>query len=149
VTSTLPTGPSVVAFRVSRDGTRALALLDDQGESRLLVVALLRDSRGVPTALGPPVELAAPTGRPVDATWADQLTVASLTDTGEGSLVSLAEVGGASEGSGRPSGSATTIVGGNGASSLRVLTAEGSVLEPRGSSWQDTGITADLLATQR
>jgi hypothetical protein len=149
VTSTLPSGPSVVAFRVSRDGTRALALLDDQGESRLLVVALLRDSRGVPTALGPPVELAAPTGRPVDATWADQLTVASLTDTGEGSLVSLAEVGGASEGSGRPSGSATTIAGGNGASSLRVLTAEGSVLEPRGSSWQDTGITADLLATQR
>ncbi|MBD8609667.1 GerMN domain-containing protein [Frigoribacterium sp. CFBP 13729] len=149
VTSTLPAGSAVVAFRVSRDGARALVLLDDQGESRLLVVALLRDSRGVPTALGPPVELAAPTGRPVDATWADQLTVASLTDTGEGSLVSLAEVGGASAGSGQPSGSATTIVGGNGSSSLRVLTAEGSVLEPRGSSWQDTGVVADLLATQR
>ena len=149
VTSTLPTGATVVSFRVSRDGARALALLDDEGESRLLVVALLRDSRGVPTALGPPVELSAPTGRPVDATWADQLTVASLTDTGDGSLVTLAEVGGTSEGSGRPSGSATTIVGGNGTSNLEVLTAEGSVLEPRGSSWQDTGVTAQLLATQR
>jgi len=87
VATSLPTGPRVTTFRVSRDGTRALLLLDNQGASRLLVAAVVRDSDGVPIRLGPPLELSAPDGSPVDATWADQLTVAVLTTVGESSRV--------------------------------------------------------------
>jgi len=149
VASTLPVGERVVSFRVSRDGTRALVLLDDDGASRLLVVALLRDSRQVPTALGPPLELTAPTGSPVDATWADQLTVATLTTTDDATRATLSEVGGAAVTAGRPGDDASAIAGGTGLARLQVLSGDGAVLEPRGSTWQGTGVTADLLATQR
>ena len=149
VASTLPADAEVVSFRVSRDGTRALALLDDDGSARLVVVALLRDSAKVPTALGPPLELVAPPGRPLDATWADQLTVASLSDSAGGAQVTVSEVGGSSTSLGRPPGDPTTIVGGTGTSLVEVLTGDGQVLEPRGSTWQDTGVSGDLLATQR
>ena len=149
VTSTLPTGSEVRAFEVSRDGARALVLLDDDGTARLLVVALLRDSRQVPTALGPPVELAVPAGEPVDASWADQLTVAVLTRSDDSTQVTLSEVGGAATSAGRPVDDAVAVVGGSGVARVQVLTSGGSVLEPRGSTWQDTGVAADLLATQR
>ncbi|WP_285062878.1 LpqB family beta-propeller domain-containing protein [Frigoribacterium sp. ME-P-080] len=149
VVTSLPAGPSVTTFRISRDGTRALLLLDDQGESRLLVAAVVRDADGVPLRLGPTLELSAPDGAPVDATWADQLTVAVLTTVGESSRVTMSEVGGDSSSAGRPSGEAVAIVGGNGFDRLLLLGADGDVLEPRGSSWQATGLTADLVATQR
>lgn len=149
VTSSLPAGTDVVTFRVSRDGTRVLALLDDDGDARLLVAAVVRDAEGTPTGLGAPLELAAPTGEPLDATWADQSSIAVLTRADDEPQVTLSEVGGPAATRGRPPGDPTTIVGGNGVTRLQVLTADGTVLEPRGSSWQDTGIRADLLATQR
>jgi hypothetical protein len=149
VATSLPSGPTVTTFRVSRDGTRALVLLDDAGTSRLLVSAVVRDSDRVPVRLGPPLELSAPDGTPVDATWADQLTVAVLTEVGQSSRVTTSEVGGDSSSAGRPSSQAVAIVGGNGLDRLLLLSADGDVLEPRGSSWQATGLTADLLATQR
>ena len=61
----------------------------------------------------------------------------------------MSEVGGDSSSAGRPSGEAVAVVGGNGFDRLLLLGADGDVLEPRGSSWQATGLTADLLATQR
>ena len=50
---------------------------------------------------------------------------------------------------GSPNDVAVGLVGGNGADRIRVLTVSGNLLEPRGSGWEDTGIAADLLATQR
>jgi len=149
VATSLPSGPRLVSFRVSRDGTRALLLLDDEGSTRLLVSAIVRDSDRVPVRLGAPLELAAPDGSPVDATWADELTVAVMTTVGESQRVTTSEVGGDSSSAGRPSVEAVAIVGGNGLDRLLVLAADGDVLEPRGSSWQATGLSADLLATQR
>jgi hypothetical protein len=44
----------------------------------------------------------------------------------------------------------TAIVGGNGASDgLRVLTSDGDIFRPRGTSWQRTGISAEMLGTQQ
>ena len=149
VSSSLPDGADVVTLRVSRDGSRVLALLDDDGDARLTVAAVVRDAEGVPTALGPALELATATGVPVDATWADQSSVAVLTRAGDEPQVTVSEVGGPATSRGRPPGDPESIVGGNGVGRLQVRTADGMVLEPRGSSWQDSGIRADLLATQR
>jgi hypothetical protein len=149
VASSLPAGADVVTLRVSRDGSRVLALLDDDGDARLTVAAIVRDAEGVPTALGEALELATPTGVPVDATWADQSSVAVLTRAGDEPQVTVSEVGGPAISRGRPPGDPETIVGGNGVARLQVRNSDGMVLEPRGSSWQDSGVRADLLATQR
>lgn len=150
IKSALPSDEQLVAFKVSRDGTRVVLLLDADGTTRLLVAAIVRDSKHVPTSLGNPLDLTPPTGNPVAVTWVDELTVATLSanDAGD-SLVSEHDVGGESTDLGRPTGTGIDIVGGNGVDRVRVLTAEGDLLEPRGNGWEDTGISAELLATQR
>jgi len=149
VVSELPAGQRLVSFRVSRDGARALVLLEAGGRARLLVTSVLRDARRVPLSLGGPVELAPPAGAPVDATWADEATVAVLTEADGASEVTLREIGGEPGPVTRPAGEGTTLVGGDGLDGLRLLTADGRVLEPRGTGWQETGVEADLLAGQR
>ena len=149
VSARLPSDARLVAFRVSRDGARAFALLDDGGAARLLVTSVLRDAQRVPTGLGDPLELAAPAGVPVDATWADESGVAVLTTTGQGSEVTVLEIGGEPGAPSRPTGRATSVAGGAGTERLHLLTAEGDLSEPRGSGWQDTGLEADVLVGQR
>jgi hypothetical protein len=150
VTSSLPTDQRLISFKVSRDGTRIVLLLNADGVTRLLVAAIIRDGDHVPTKLGDPLELTPPAGNPVSVTWVDELTVATLSTNDAGdSLVSEDDVGGETTDLGRPSGTGVEIVGGNGADRVRVLTAAGDLLEPRGNGWEDTGISADLLATQR
>lgn len=150
ITTSLPADEQLVAFKVSRDGTRIVMLLNADGTSRLLVAAILRDNKHVPTALGEPLEMTPPTGNPVDVTWVDELTVATLSTNDAGDpLVSEHDVGGETTDLGRPSGTGSEIVGGNGADRVQVLTATGQILEPRGNGWETTGVTADLLATQR
>ena len=80
----------------------------------------------------------------------DDSTVATLSTNATGdSLVSEQDVGGESTDLGRPPAQAVSIVGGNGLDGLRLMTVSGDLLEPRGNGWQDTGVTTDLLATQR
>jgi hypothetical protein len=150
LTTSLPSDERLVAFKISRDGTRVVLLLNADGTTRLLVAAVIRDSKHVPIRLGDPLELTPPTGNPVAVTWVDELTVATLSTNDAGdSLVSEHDVGGETIDLGRPTGTGVDIVGGNGADRVRVLTATGTLLEPRGNGWEDTGISADLLATQR
>ncbi|BDZ51468.1 lipoprotein LpqB [Frondihabitans sucicola] len=150
LTTSLPADESLVAFKVSRDGTRVVLLLNADGTTKLLVAAVIRDSKHVPVKLGDPLELTPPSGNPVAVTWVDELTVATLSTNDAGdSLVAEQDVGGETTDLGRPTGTGVDIVGGNGADRVRVLTATGSLLEPRGNGWEDTGVSADLLATQR
>jgi hypothetical protein len=148
--TSLPADEQLVAFKVSRDGTRIALLLNADGTTRLMVAAILRDSKHVPVGLGDPLEMTPPSGDPVGITWIDQLTVATLSTNNAGdAVVSEHDVGGETTDLGRPTGSAVAIVGGNGLDRVRVLTATGDLLEPRGNGWEDTGVSADLLATQR
>jgi hypothetical protein len=150
VTTSLPTDEQLVDFTISRDGTRVAMLLESAGTTRLLVAAIIRDGKHVPTGLGDVLDMTPPAGTPVAVTWVDELTIATLSTNASGdSLVSEHDVGGESTDLGRPSGTGVDIVGGNGVDQVRLLTANGELLEPRGNGWQDTGIAADLLATQR
>ncbi len=143
-------GDRVVTLDVSRDDARMLLLLDGASGPRLVVAAIIRDAESnVPVRLGQFEALPIADGTPIDAAWVDEVRVAALVSDGEGALAQLHEIGGRSRSLGRPAG-AVQIVGGNGGTEgLRVLSADGTVLEPRGSGWQSTGRRAVFLAEQQ
>ena len=149
---TIPTtwdgASGITSLEISRDGTRALAFLSVGGLPRLVVAAVIRNQDGVPQKLGQPVELASGSGAPVDATWVDQLTVASITvlPTGEARARSQ-QLGGQTSELGAPSG-AVTMAGGNDLAGVRVLTSEGGLLQLRGNAWQATATSITRLAVQ-
>jgi hypothetical protein len=147
VTSTLPEG-KLVSFQVSRDSTRALALLDTEDGAALYVVAITRGSDRAPTSLGPPVRVQAAEGTPVGATWVDELDVASVGRTTAGSSVVRTTVGGQWDTLAKPDGRATAIAGGSG-SALLLRKSDGSVLQLNGGGWETTGIEAQVLGVQR
>lgn len=147
VTSTLPDG-ELVSFQVSRDSTRALALIDTDGGPALYVMAIVRDSDRAPTALGAPVRLQAATGTAVGATWVSDLDVASLGQTPSGPSIVRSTIGGQTSTLQKPDGTARTIVGGSGGA-LLLLMSDGQVLQSTGGGWDRTGVTASVLGTQR
>jgi hypothetical protein len=147
ITSTLPTDGSVVSLDVSRDGARVLVYLATDAGPRLKVGAVLRRD-GVPTGLGELIDLPVGGDAPLDATWVDDRTVATLAFEDGAETVTVFPIGGPEESLGRAEGG-TSIVGGNGTEQLRVLTAEGAILQRRASGWQSTGLAAAFLATQQ
>ncbi|WP_213814304.1 LpqB family beta-propeller domain-containing protein [Glaciihabitans sp. dw_435] len=148
ITSGLPAAGKIVSLDVSSDGARLLAYLQTDAGPRLQVAAILRRD-GVPTALGATsVDLPVSAETPVDATWVDDRTVATLSTSANGQSVTSFAIGGPSESLGRADG-AVSIVGGGGTDQIRVLTSTGTVLQSRASGWQNTFIAADFLATQQ
>ena len=150
VEAALPAGTRVVSLAVSRENARVLLMLDGSGGPRLVYAAIIRDeASGVPVRLGELRDLPLNGDTAVGATWVDEVRVASITRTDEQSLVELHELGGRSRPLGLPP-QATQIVGGNaGVDGIRVLGADGVVFEPRGSGWQNTGLSASFLSTQQ
>jgi len=146
----LPEGVRVVSLDVSREDARVLLMLHGEGGPRLLVAAVIRDeSSGVPIRLGELRELPVSGDEAVDATWIDEVRVASITRTDDQTLVEVHELGGRSRPLGLPP-EAVQLVGGNGGTEgIHVLSADGAVFEPRGSGWQNTGLRASFLATQQ
>ncbi|WIB59052.1 LpqB family beta-propeller domain-containing protein [Curtobacterium sp. MCLR17_007] len=147
VTSTLPDG-ELVSFQVSRDSTRALALIDTDGGPALYVMAIVRDSDRTPTALGAPVRLQAATGTAVGATWVSDLDVASLGQGPSGPSIVRSTIGGQATTLQKPDGTAKAIAGGSGGA-LLLLMSDGQVLQSAGGGWDRTGVTASVLGIQR
>jgi hypothetical protein len=138
----------VTSFEISRDGTRALAFLQVAGVAKLVVAAVIRDQAGVPERLGEAVELATGPGAPIDATWVDQFSVASATALPSGEVRVVAQqLGGRSSSLGAPP-SAVSLAGANDLDGLRLLAADGSVLQQRGRAWQPTTTGVTELAVQ-
>jgi hypothetical protein len=147
ITSAIPSRSTIVALAVSHDGTRVLLYLDTPAGPLLDVAGVVRRA-GVPSSLGPLLELPVGTGDPIDATWVDDRSVAALANSGGLDTVTSFTIGGTS-GSPTTTSDAVHIVGGSGLDTLRVLTSTGQVLQLRSSGWQNTGYTASLLATQQ
>ncbi|MGO4785030.1 LpqB family beta-propeller domain-containing protein [Cryobacterium sp. W22_MBD10_FK3] len=142
-----PDTSAITALKVSRDGTRVIALLNAAGELRLVVAAVLREN-GAPVGLGDPVQLATDTGTPVDATWIDQSTVAYVSRQPDGvDRIVSHEIGGRSEQLESSTG-ITSITGSNLLRDLRALSAGGSLLVQRGIGWQQRIDGVTLVATQ-
>ncbi|MGL3198716.1 MULTISPECIES: GerMN domain-containing protein [Curtobacterium] len=147
VETTLPSG-RLVSFQVSRDSTRALALLQTADGPALYVMAIERDRDRVPTALGSPVRVQAASGEAVSATWVSDVDVASVGQTDSGPEVVRTTIGGRATTLPQPDGRATTIVGGSGGS-LLLRMSDARVLQSTGGGWEPTGVTGSVLGTQR
>ena len=147
IASSLPEGATIVSLDVSHDGTRVLMYLSTTAGPRLIVAGIVRRN-GVPTALGTLLDLPVSHGQPLDATWVDASTVATLSsDGGANSVVSYAVGGSSGEASTTDGG--VRLVGAQDSDTLRVLTQSGQVQQLRASGWQNIGVVASLLATQQ
>ncbi|WP_161972326.1 GerMN domain-containing protein [Glaciihabitans arcticus] len=148
VQTNLPADARVLSIDVSRDGARILLYLSTAGGPRLLMAGISR-LESIPVSLGELVDLPVGGATPIDATWVDDRTVATLSGSGDDTTVSTWMIGGPSENLGNvPDGSA--IVGGNGGEDgLRVLTDSGELFYPRGTVWQGTGNSGSFVATQQ
>jgi len=146
----LPADNAIVSMDVSRDGARLLLLLATPVGPRLIVVGIIRQDN-VPVALGEPVDLPVGTETPLDATWVDDRTVATVASDADGhSIITAFEIGGPSHSLGRVDGAHTIAGGASGTDGLRVLTSDGEIWRPRGSEgWVSTGIKATFLATKQ
>jgi hypothetical protein len=143
--SALPSDATVSSIDVSRDGARLLLYLSTPVGPRLLVAGIVRQDN-VPIALGPLIELGVPDAAPVDATWVDDRTVATLSADG---AVTAFEVGGPSAALGQIAGGVSIVGGNNGTDGIRGLAA-GEIWRPQGSSgWVSTLIPASYLATKQ
>ncbi|GAA3582446.1 LpqB family beta-propeller domain-containing protein [Klugiella xanthotipulae] len=136
---------SIEKLRISRDGTRLVALYDRGDDYVLAVSGVIRGAGGIPTAFTEPVELAVFTERPVDVDWIDESQIALATSSSGSASVEVLSVGGRSENLG-PASSIESIAGGNSISQLRVLDSDGVLREYRGSSWQEVAVDITALA---
>jgi len=143
-----PEATSITALKISRDGSRLIALLGTGSETRFVVASIIRTG-SVPTGIGPPVLLADGGGVGLDATWIDELTVASLSTlpSGDSRLVTQ-QIGGVSSTLESPANS-RFIVGSNSVRDLRAVTETGSLEVQRGAGWQARIDDVTLLATQQ
>lgn len=148
IESPWPEAVSITALRVSRDGTRLVALLSTGTETRFVVAAIERRNTA-PVSLAAPLLLATNEGVPLDATWIDELTVASLNRLPSGEEhVRAQRIGGESVDLDAPD-AGVQIVGSNSVRDLRALTATGSLSVQRGVGWQERIGQVGLLATQQ
>ncbi|MBM7830074.1 hypothetical protein JOE59_000779 [Agromyces cerinus] len=144
------TGSSIAALEISRDSTRLVALLGDGDTTHFVAASIQRDAAGTPTALSRvTLGLDDVDGTPLDVTWLDARTVASLTALpGGGTQVIRQELGGVAVPRQGPEGG-RAIDGGNSVQDLRVLT-EAEVLEaPSGVGWQARASGIRLIASQQ
>jgi hypothetical protein len=149
VAASFPAGAAIRSIEVSPDGSRMLALLETGSGAKAFVAGIVRDSSGRPlrlTAARFPVAVAH--GTAVDATWADQGAVATITQDLDGDQVTVQVLGGESSSLGRLTG-ATDAVGATSRTDLTIRTQNGALSVRQGSVWTPTGVTADVLAVQR
>ncbi|WP_139416763.1 GerMN domain-containing protein [Agromyces laixinhei] len=143
-------GTSIAAIEISRDSTRLVALLGDGAATRFVAASIERDSAGTPVALSPvTLGLADVAGAPLDVTWLDSRTVASLTALpGGGTRVITQEIGGFADPRQGPEGG-IAIDGGNSVRDIRLLTAAGDLAAPSGVGWQARASGIRLIAAQQ
>lgn len=152
VATGLPPDNEIRSIDVSRDGARVAILAATPTGQRLIVKAIVRDSNqvGLPTALSEPVlDVALPGITAVDATWVDELSVATIGDDDGESGATLFVVGGERRSLGPLLTGATAIVGSSDERRIRALSAAGTVVSRSGNSWLDSGVAVTLIGTQQ
>lgn len=143
---------NIVSLSLSRDGSRVLALLQYGDTSQLVVSALVRGEKSIPTQLGVPLTLSLAAGVPISSAWVDSTTVVSVSTEANGaSNVRTQVIGG--QGKDLPvvtAGTPVSVAGANTVAGIRILTSDGQVLTQRSSAqWLSTVTGVKALAIQQ
>lgn len=137
----------IFAQRVSRDGTRLVAVVRDGDRYAVWGAGIQRDRNGAPTALVSPEKvLATLPGPAAGLTWLDGGNLGVLTGDGEDQYFVTLSVGGLAS-SVRTPGESTAVTGQT--KSARVRTADGKVYAQRGANWQQLVAGVRVLAVQQ
>lgn len=139
---------SISAMQISRDGTRIAAIITLGGTPTVVVAGVIRDSDGVPTALGEAVALAPLSGTGLDVAWVDAATIGVLAGPADAVQYVQQPVGGDTVAWEAPAG-AVSLAGVNLPSAVRVLDGNGALFVRRQSNWVQTGAGIDVLAVQQ
>jgi hypothetical protein len=148
MTGAWPDATQIAAMSLSRDGARLAAVVTSGGRPALWIAGVIRDSEGVPSALGDPIPLTQLPGPGVALAWLDDISVGVLTRSSDVPAVVDLVVGGPTATTLAPEG-VTQIAGANQATTVRLRAAEGALYVQRGSNWTQTAEGILVLATQQ
>ena len=143
---------SILSLTLSRDGSRVLALVHNNGSYQLLVSALTRGEKSLPISLGVPLQLSLAAGTPLAAGWVDSTTVVSVSSgAGTTSNVRTQVIGGqGTDLSPITSGTPVSVAGANTVAGIRILNSDGAVLVQRsGAQWLTAVSGVRALAVQQ
>jgi len=131
-------------FALSGEGARiALVVQDKSKKSKILVAAVVRDSLGVPTGFGQPLEVGGASGTPVSVDWSGSTGLVALSSLGGGqSSVDMLALGAEAKALATLADS-TKVLTADGGNSIFVLTKNGSLLQNHGFNWS---VLADRVA---
>ncbi|MFC4245241.1 GerMN domain-containing protein [Gryllotalpicola reticulitermitis] len=147
-----PDARTLVAFAVSRDGTRLAALVRTMnGQAHLMVAGIVRDSNGHPTRLGEAVDFGdLGLGTGIALAWSDDLDVSVLgTSPQGGTAIVTQQLGGTLSSPMTGPAGAVAIAGGNPSTQPWVLTSSGELQTPAGNGWQEAASGVGMLAVQQ
>ena len=127
-------GRSVKDFRVSREGTRALILTEQNGKTKVQVAGIVRAADGTPKELTVPMTLLA-TNDPDQGVWVDDTTVAVLKGSANESVTpELLSLTSSQPQQLAPWPGLTALSAGNGAEEIYAQSAEG-IFQRLGNGW--------------
>ena len=135
-----------VAIRVSPDGSRLAALVEDDGRSEVLVGGIVRDELGMPIRTSPEADSQVwAKGYPIDFDWIGSTRFAVLNGPEATPKVTIGGPGQLPSEQGSVAGG-TQVSGGGTRTQLRVLGAAGELFSPLGSTWQRVRGEVRILA---
>lgn len=144
-----PETASIASLEISRENARIAIAVNLDSTAQLFVAAISVDDDGRPVTIDGYRELPVDTDRIIDLAWVDSTNIAVVGVRDRVSHVEAASVGGRSFIVGQPQNPERISGGNTGTAGLVVLSTIEQLWRPRGSGWQSTGWTVDLLATQR
>jgi len=126
----------ILDFALSAEGSRiAFVAVDKNKVTKVFVASVIRDSLGVPTGLGQPLEVAGATGTPVSVAWSGATGLVGLSSLGGGqSSVDMLALGAEPKNLATLADS-TKVLTADGGNSMFVLTKNGSLLQNHGFNW--------------
>lgn len=143
-----PGATAITAMRVSRDGTRVAAVVQDGTTWAVWVASIQRDEDGIPVSLGERVRVTSLEAGSPALSWLGASAVVVASSVAGEPVVIEQPIGGPREQLRAP-GSVVGLMGGNTATSVRLLTSEGEIFERRGGTWIASVSGVSVLAMQR
>lgn len=138
----------VRGMQVSRDGTRLALAASFEGKSQLGYAAIVRDSSGVPTGIGPFVPIKQLAGDAIDVAWLDDLTIGALVKNSDGVTFVNQTIGGTGENVLTVPEDVVALTGTNSAATARLLSEDGHLYTRRDSQWSTTSEGIDIVVGQ-